>query len=139
MAGGLLVAHTAWQMVTSNSPTTAPLAREATQGRDISLIPMAIPIVSGPGAIGMAIALAAQNLSWWSYLGSLLGIGLLGATLYLCLALGEPLVKVLGQSGLRAFNQVLGFFILAIAIQLIAEGTLALFQEFGWSGQFPSG
>ena len=34
-----------------------------------------------------AIALAAQNLSWWNYLGSLLGIGILGATLYLCLAL----------------------------------------------------
>ncbi|MGK7874318.1 MAG: MarC family protein, partial [Xenococcaceae cyanobacterium] len=67
----------------------------------------------------------------WNYLGSLLGIGLLGATLYLCLALGEPLVKVLGKSGLRALNQVLGFFILAIAIQLIADGTLALFQGFG--------
>ena len=128
MAGGLLVGHTAWQMVTSNSPVKAPINQEATQARDISLIPMAIPIVSGPGAIGMAIALAAQNLSWWNYLGSLLGIGLLGATLYLCLALGEPLVKVLGKSGLRAFNQVLGFFILALAIQLIADGGLALFH-----------
>ena len=134
MAGGLLVGHTAWQMVTGNSLTPAPIGQEATQTRDISLIPMAIPIVSGPGAIGMAIALAAQNLNWWNYWGSLLGIGLLGATLYLCLALGEPLVKVLGKSGLRAFNQVLGFFILALAIQLLADGTLALWQEFQLSG-----
>jgi len=41
-------------------------------------------------------------------------MGLLGVILYLCLALGEPVVKILGKSGLAAFNQVLGFFILAI-------------------------
>ncbi len=33
---------------------------------------------------------------------------------------------MLGKSGLKAFNQVLGFFILAIALQLIADGTFAL-------------
>jgi multiple antibiotic resistance protein len=126
IAGGLLVGRTAWQMISAHVPDDAPQNQETPQTKNISLIPMAIPIVSGPGAIGMTIALAAQNQNWWHYLGSLLGIGLLGATLYLCLALGEPLVKVLGKSGLKAFNQVLGFFILAISIQLIADGTLAL-------------
>ncbi len=126
IAGGMLVGRTAWQMISAHLPENAPQNLETDHIPNISLIPMAIPIVSGPGAIGMAIALAAQNESWWDYLGNLLGIGLLGATLYLCLALGEPLVKVLGKSGLKAFNQVLGFFILAIAIQLIADGTLAL-------------
>jgi multiple antibiotic resistance protein len=124
VAGGLLVARTAWEMG-NNSPPSA----ESPVGRDISLIPMAIPIVSGPGAIGMAIALAAQNPHWSGYLGSLLGMGLLGVTLYLCLSLGEPLIRVLGKSGLRAFNQVLSFFILALAIQLVTDGTASLLKE----------
>ncbi len=57
IAGGLLVGQTAWQMVSSHS--SQPVIEEGmAKNRDISLIPMAIPIVSGPGAIGMAIALA---------------------------------------------------------------------------------
>ncbi len=129
VAGGLLVGRTAWQMVNDSSSPTVSVGSEVTPAKDISLVPMTIPIVSGPGAIGMAIALAAQSPHWWQYLGSVLGIVLLGATLYLCLALGEPLVKLLGKSGLKAFNQVLGFFILAIAIQLLADGVLAFSQQ----------
>lgn len=129
IAGGLLVGQTAWQMVSSRS--SEPAVEEGmAQNRDISLIPMAIPIVSGPGAIGMAIALAAQNSQWWNYLGSLMGITLLGGTVYLCLALGEPLVRIMGKSGLKAFNQILGFLILAIAIQLIVDGSQAVIQPF---------
>jgi len=131
MAGGLLVGQTGWQMMFHSSIPSAPNQEETLQTRDISLIPMAIPIVSGPGAIGMTIALAAQNESGWDYLGSLIGIGLLGAILYLCLALGEPVVKMLGKSGLTAFNQVLGFFILAIALQFITDGIFALFGSLG--------
>ncbi len=129
MAGGLLVAHTAWQMMTNHAPDVIPETQETALGKDISLIPMAIPIVSGPGAIGMAIARSAQNSDWSDYLGNLLGIGILGAALYLCLALGEPLVKVIGKSSFKAFNQVLGFFILAVAIQLTFDGTLTLLNE----------
>jgi multiple antibiotic resistance protein len=129
MAGGLLVGQTGWQMMFNQSIQSTANNEETAQTRDISLIPMAIPIVSGPGAIGMTIALAAQNQSGWDYLGSLMGIGLLGIILYLCLALGEPVVKILGKSGLAAFNQVLGFFILAIALQLIADGIFALLGQ----------
>jgi multiple antibiotic resistance protein len=78
VAGGLLVARTAWEMGNSHSPSLAEVAGESPTGRDISLIPMAIPIISGPGAIGMAIALAAQNPYGFSYLGSLLGMGTAG-------------------------------------------------------------
>jgi small neutral amino acid transporter SnatA (MarC family) len=76
----------------------------------------------------MAIALAAQNSHRTSYGGSLLGMEFLGL-IYLCLCLGEPIIRILGRKGLKAFNQVLSFFILALAIQLIFNGTLALLQD----------
>jgi multiple antibiotic resistance protein len=94
---------------------------------------MAVPLISGPGAIGLVIGLAAENPQWSNYLGGLLGIAMLGITLYLCLAWGELLVKVFGKSGIRVLSQILGFFILAISIQLLAEGIFALLQEFGLS------
>lgn len=61
---------------------------------------------------------------WEEYLGCLLGIGLFSGIVYLCLFLGEPLVRKWGQTGVGALTRILGFFILAIAVQLIADGSL---------------
>ena len=49
-----------------------------------------------------------------------------GGLLYVCLALGESLFAIFGSNGFGALNRVLGFFILAIAVQLIADGVLSL-------------
>lgn len=129
IAGGLIVAHTAWEMVTVRQRLTESENNEAVDKEDVSFTPMAVPIISGPGAIGVVIGLTSKNSQWSDYLGCLIGIILLGALLYLCLALGESLVKVLGQNGMGALNRVLGFFILAIAVQLIANGVFSLLKE----------
>jgi multiple antibiotic resistance protein len=133
IAGGLLIARTAWTFAETHQHQTVSNSSEAAQQKDIALIPMAVPLISGPGAIGLVIGLAAENPQWSNYLGGLLGIAMLGITLYLCLAWGELLVKVFGKSGIRVLSQILGFFILAISIQLLAEGIFALLQEFGLS------
>ena len=133
IAGGLLIARTAWTFAESYQPQTVNNSLESTQPKDIALIPMAIPLISGPGAIGLVIGLAAEEPQWSNYLGGLLGIALLGITLYFCLAWGELMVKVFGQAGIRVLTQVLGFFILAISIQLLANGVLALLQGSGLS------
>ncbi len=133
IAGGLLIARTAWTFAESYQPQTVNNSSESTQQKDIALIPMAVPLISGPGAIGLVIALAAEDPQWSNYLGGLLGIALLGITLYLCLAWGELLVKVFGKRGIRVLTQVLGFFILAISIQLLADGILALLKGSGLS------
>jgi multiple antibiotic resistance protein len=129
IAGGLLVAHTAWEMVTARSRLTAKENSEAADKEDISFAPMAVPMVSGPGAIGVVIGLSAKTSFWLDYVGCLLGIALLGGALYLCLLLGEPLIKALGATGVGALNRVLGFLILAIAVQFIADGAFQLLQE----------
>jgi multiple antibiotic resistance protein len=129
IAGGLLVGHTAWEMVTARQRLSTLESTEAVDKEDISFTPMAVPMVSGPGAIGVVIGLSARADQWLDYVGCLVGIMLLGFTLYVCLALGEPLSKALGKNGIGALNRVLGFFILAIAVQFIADGTLALIQK----------
>jgi len=128
IAGGLLVSNAAWEMVTSRQRLTDSEQRAGTDKEDISFTPMAIPLIAGPGSIGVTIGLATRLTQWSDYLGCLIGIGLFGGLLYVCLVLGESLLSILGRNGLGALNRVLGFFILAIAVQLIADGVISLFQ-----------
>ncbi|WP_017301699.1 MarC family protein [Nodosilinea nodulosa] len=128
IAGGLIVAHTAWQMVTSHGRITPAEQSEAVDKDDISFTPMAIPMISGPGAIGVVIGQATRASGWSEYTGCLLGIVALGIVLYLCLVLGESLIERMGTTGLGALNRILGFLILAIAVQLMADGVLALLK-----------
>ena len=59
IAGGLIVANTAWGMVTGSSRMTTAESSEALTKEDISLTPMAMPMLSGPGSIGVVMGLAA--------------------------------------------------------------------------------
>lgn len=94
-------------------------------------------MIGDPGVIGVVIGQSTQATEWIDYLGCFLGIGLLGLLIYLFLVLGEPLIEKLGETGMGAVNRILGFLILAIAqrsarraiaVQLIADGTLELLK-----------
>ncbi len=128
---GLLLAHTAWEIVTAK-PSQMSLADKTgrpEEEKDITLIPMAVPIISGPGAIGMVIGLIAKDPQPANYVGSLLGIVGLGAIVYFCLVAGQPLIKVLGRNGIDGVTRIFGFFILAIAIQLMTDGLFSILAE----------
>jgi multiple antibiotic resistance protein len=122
IAGGLIVANTAWGMVTGSSRITREENTEAQTKEDISLTPMAMPMLSGPGSIGVVMGLAAESSGFLAYLGLILGILAIGVTVYLFLQLGGPFVKRLGPGSVGAINRVFGFLILAIAVQLVWDG-----------------
>jgi multiple antibiotic resistance protein len=124
IAGGLIVANTAWGMVTGSSRVTMEESSEALTKEDISLTPMAMPMLSGPGSIGVVMGLAAHADHFLSYLGMVIGIVALGLTVYLVLCLGGPFVKRLGPGAVGAINRIFGFLILAIAVQLIWNGAI---------------
>lgn len=128
IAGGLIVGHTAWEMVTARQRLTTEEHQAAVDQEDVSFAPMALPMIGGPGAIGVVISQATQATAWIDYLGCVLGIGLLGGLIYLFLRLGEPLIEKLGETGVGALNRILGFLILAIAVQLITNGILELLK-----------
>ena len=122
IAGGLIVANTAWGMVTGSNRITPAESDEATTKEDISLTPMAMPMLSGPGSIGVVMGLAAHVSSMTAYLGMVIGIAALALTVYLFLRLGGPLVDKLGPGTVGAINRIFGFLILAIAVQLVWDG-----------------
>ncbi len=122
IAGGLIVANTAWGMVTSTARITPAESHEAEVKEDISLTPLAMPLMSGPGAIGVVMALAAHVDSKASYLGMIIGIAGIALSVALFFWLGGPLVRRLGPGAVGAINKIFGFLILAIAVQLIWDG-----------------
>jgi multiple antibiotic resistance protein len=122
IAGGLIVANTAWGMVTSTARITAAENDEASTKEDISLTPLAMPLLSGPGAIGVVMALAAHVDNVLAYVGMVIGIAAVSLTVYLFLILGGPLVRRLGPGAVGAINRIFGFLILAIAVQLVWDG-----------------
>src|ERR1035441_6186577 len=122
IAGGLIVANTAWGMVTGSSRMTTAESSEALTKEDISLTPMAMPMLSGPGSIGVVMGLAAHADNMLAYIGMILGILAIGVTVYLFLRMGGPFVKRLGPGAVGAISRIFGFLILAIAVQLVWDG-----------------
>jgi MarC family membrane protein len=122
IAGGLIVAHTAWGMVTASARITPAETDEAAEKNDISLTPMAMPILSGPGSIGVVMGLAAHADSMTTYLGMVIGITALALSVFLFLRLGGPLVGKLGPGAVGGITRIFGFLIFAVAVQLVWDG-----------------
>lgn len=122
IAGGLIVAHTAWGMVTASTRITPAESDEAAGKSDISLTPMAMPMLSGPGSIGVVMGLAANAEGPMTYLGLVIGIAALALSVYLFLRLGGPLVAKMGPGAVAGITRIFGFLIFAVAVQLVWDG-----------------
>jgi multiple antibiotic resistance protein len=131
IAGGLIVGHTAWTMVTASSRLTAAENAEAQHKRDVAFSPMAMPMLAGPGAIGVVMALAARPDPAKWIIGIILAVVAMGTVVYALLRVGAPLAKRMGPGALGALDRILGFLILAIAIELIINGIHGVYPAFG--------
>ncbi len=132
IAGGIIVAKIGWALAVANTTLTKE-EKEAAQEKDnISFTPMAIPMISGPGAISLVISLTEEVNEWTAYLSSFMAIAFLSLLVWLCLRSSEYLNKLIGEDGMGALKRVFGFFVLAIAVQLIVNGiqeVLGTFQQ----------
>lgn len=126
IAGGLVVCHSGFGMISPSPRLTGPEQDHAAQKQDISFSPMALPLVAGPGAIGVVIALGSRYPGIGDRLGIFVATAVLGAVIAATLVLGAPLVKRLGASGIGALTRIMGFLILAIGVELIVHGVLAV-------------
>jgi multiple antibiotic resistance protein len=128
IAGGIVVAHTAWDMLTSKDKITSEDTQEMQLKEDISFTPMALPLLSGPGAIGAAIGLSIPGTQILYTLGISTGIILAAVTVYIALMLSIPILRILGKTGIDILKRIMGFFILAIAVQLTFSGIIMVFK-----------
>ena len=126
IAGGLVVAHSGFSMLENKRRATHEEAQHATSKPDVSFSPMALPLIAGPGSIGVVIALAARNTAIGFHVGIVLGIAVTAAVITLLLRYGTPWIDKLGATGVGAIVRVMGFLILVIGVELIIHGVRAL-------------
>lgn len=129
VAGGLLLLITALDMLNARPARTRTSPVETQEGvekEDVALVPLAIPLLAGPGAIATVMVLMSRGTGAISAVPVILSILLTFAVSYLVLR-GAPLVqRVLGQTGVAILERVMGLILAAIAVQFIAEGGRAL-------------
>jgi multiple antibiotic resistance protein len=122
-AAGLLLLLPAYRLVSEGQPMDITRARE-NDPLQIALVPLATPLIAGPGALAIAISFA-------DTLGATTTILSSGAVLGLSLAMfaaSGVLFLWLGQSVLRLLSRLVGILLFAIAVDLVLEGLRAFFD-----------
>lgn len=128
IAGGLLIARSAWGMLGNQSRVTPQEHSAAIDKDDISLTPMATPILAGPGAMSLAVGMSSYGQLPIQYAGYLTGFIIMGLITWISFLFADRIVSFLGVNAAGALNRILGFFILAIGVSLIVTGVRDLFH-----------
>ena len=103
--------------------TTEAEEKEAKIKDDISVFPLAIPLISGPGAMTTIIILMRKNEGDATLKLLIIGILLIIMILtFLCLLLSQPISKLLGITGSNVITRVFGVLLTALAVQFIIDG-----------------
>ena len=132
IAGGVLLFLLAIDMVFARQSglrsTTEQEHEEAEQRRDISVFPLAIPLIAGPGAMTSILLVVSAHRGDWQVQGLLLAVlaAVLGVTLVLLLA-AHRILALLGETGANVVSRVLGVVLAALAVQFILDGVAAAF------------
>lgn len=124
-AGGLLLLVTALDMLrarTSETKTSGVEQEEGARKEDIAIVPLAIPLLAGPGAIATVMVLMANRPGVETGIAVCASIAVTLTATYFMLSGARHLSRVLGQTGLAILHRVFGLILAAIAVQFIVDG-----------------
>jgi multiple antibiotic resistance protein len=130
VAGGILLLFLGIAMMharQSTSKHTPEEDKEAENKESIAVVPMAIPMLAGPGAISTLI-IYSHEAPGWSHKGILIGSCLIASLiLWISMLSAIPLSRWLGRTGINIATRVMGLILTAIAVEFIATGLGSLF------------
>jgi multiple antibiotic resistance protein len=128
VAGGILLFRIAVGMVlAAHERETAEEEAEARERADVSVFPLAIPLIAGPGAMASTMILVGQAGPDPQQLGLVLAMAAAVLALtWVALRLAAPLGRVLRRTGVNVVTRVLGVLLAALAVQYVADGVRGL-------------
>ncbi|MEY4904657.1 MAG: hypothetical protein RLZZ292_2472 [Bacteroidota bacterium] len=130
MAGGLVILSSGYSLLNGTFAESRAIDDkveiEALEKEDISFSPMAMPMLSGPGSISLLISLFSEHQEWTERGTISLVILATGGLVYWILRVSPYLFRLLGEAGLRAVSRIMGFIVMAIAVQYIITGGVEL-------------
>ncbi|MGQ9424537.1 MarC family protein [Gilvimarinus sp. F26214L] len=123
IAGGLLLLVMGMQMIYES--TTSERTADSEMGQGVKtqvVVPIAIPLLAGPGAFSTVIVFSFRSNLWEHYalmMGCLL---IIGSIIWISLRMGGKLLRKVGPTAIAISNKVMGLIIVAIAVEFIAVG-----------------
>jgi multiple antibiotic resistance protein len=131
VGGGLVVTYAGWTILNRKSDISERIVQADTDNHEIyslAFYPLTMPLTVGPGSIAVALTLG-SNLHEERHLQlivnaltAVLGIALIGVTIFLCYWFSERLQQFLGPTGTSILIRLSAFLVLCIGIQIMFNG-----------------
>jgi multiple antibiotic resistance protein len=131
IAGGILLSLISIEMLFGRKTKTQSSAAEErtiSEIEDITIIPLAIPLLTGPGALTTGIVLfdtAGNILNRIILLGNIILVFIIS---YIILVNSKAILKFLGKTGTKVVARIMGLMLLSIAVQFIIKGIADAFH-----------
>ncbi len=133
VAGGIIVLGIGMKMLhgSENPAHTTPAGTDAlanVEAREEEVdgklvVPLAMPILAGPGSITTVVTVAAANPGLEGRFGAALGTAILVASLFLCFAMSGTIAKLISKQGQEILLRFMGMILVAIAVGMIFHGS----------------
>lgn len=133
IAGGLIIASSGFALLTGKFAEHKGMKRQKVEDdikkrSEITLTPLAIPMLAGPGTISLLITYNQaydQTIEIATIIGSMLATT---GVIYLILKSAFLIVKKLGASGINALSRIIGFVVISIGVEYIISATINLIK-----------
>lgn len=132
VGGGLLLLMSAIQMLQAQQAETRPEdvdegTSRADAGASIAVVPLAIPLLTGPATISTVVIYSEKTGQTWQLL-VLVGYGVVvAAATWLTLSAAVRIGEFLGKTGINVLTRLMGLILAAIAVEVMSEGLIKLF------------
>jgi multiple antibiotic resistance protein len=129
IGGGIMLFLIALEMVfVREEKTTAEEQAETRRRRDISVFPLAFPLISGPGALAtVLLTFGAAEGNFWLQLGYVAVILVAMALTLLCMLTAPLFMRFVGVTGANVISRLAGVILAALAVQFIIDGLKGAF------------
>lgn len=130
LAGGIIIFLIGLKMVLGPASTAAAAPTEGS----FAIVPLAIPLLAGPGPISSVIVYSSKGItgrgaSWTDDAVLAVIILVVGFATFLSLLMAGPARRVLGETGINVFTRISGILVAAIAVGLVNEGLVMLYPR----------
>ena len=130
VGGGLLLLTAALSMLNAQpaeAKTTQGEMDDAAARASIAVVPLTIPLLTGPATMSTVVIYADQAATFLQH-AALVGYGVvIGLATAVCFTLAEPIARFLGQTGINVMTRLMGLILAALAVEVMATGLTKLF------------
>jgi multiple antibiotic resistance protein len=126
IAGGLIIATSGFSLLSGSFTRHKGMKRMSVQQdlatrSEVSLTPLAIPMLAGPGSISLLITMNQTLVTTNAYIIATSAILAVSIAVYLVLRSSQFIVKMLGASGINGVSRIIGFIVIAIGVEYISS------------------